>query len=106
IQTNKAGLMFDDLRFEDYYEGISEIKNNNMISISPNPVSEKLSIHTTKINPKQTIQIFNYLGKVFYEDSSFIGDSINTLQFPNGIYFLKYSDTSNFCIRKFVVQHQ
>jgi len=105
IQTNKDGLMFDDLHFEDYVEGIPEIQNDNLISISPNPTSEELSIHRTKVNGNQTIQIFNYTGQVLYDQTNFKEDLIDTRHLPNGIYLLKYSDTKNFSVKRFVVQH-
>lgn len=104
-QTNKDGLMFDDLHFEDYAEGIDEVQNDNLISVSPNPTSEVLQIHRTKVSDKQTIQILNYTGQVLYANANFIGTTIDTRQLANGIYLLKYSDTKSFSIKKFIVQH-
>lgn len=105
IQTNKDGLMFDDFHFEDMIEGIEEIQNDNLISISPNPASDELKIHRTKVNNKSSIQVLNYTGQILYDNLNFIGESIDTRKLSSGIYLLKYSDTKNFSIKKFIVQH-
>ncbi|MFI5219600.1 MAG: T9SS type A sorting domain-containing protein [Bacteroidia bacterium] len=105
IQTNKDGLMFDDLHFEDYVESIPEIQNDNLISISPNPASDELRVHRTTVSDSQKVQVLNYTGQILYDNSNFIGETIDTRQLTNGIYLLKYSDTKNFSIKKFVVQH-
>ncbi len=44
VQTNKEGLMFDDLVFQDYAEGIPEIGNKDIIQLSPNPASIQLNV--------------------------------------------------------------
>jgi hypothetical protein len=80
IQTNKDGLMFDNLHFEDWTEGIQEVQNNRLISISPNPTSDELIIHRTKVSNNSRIQILNYTGQVLYDNSDFIGEPINTRQ--------------------------
>ena len=105
IQTNKDGLMFDDLQFEDMIEGINEIQNDNLISISPNPTSVELRIHRTKVSDNSRVQILNYTGQILSDNSNFIGETINTRPLSDGIYLLKYSDTKNFSIKKFIVQH-
>ena len=97
--------MFDDLHFEDYAEGIQEIQNDNLISISPNPTDGNLFIHKTKNDNKESIQIFNYTGKLMFENSSFTGETIDTRQLTDGIYLLKYSDSNNYSMKKFVVEH-
>jgi hypothetical protein len=101
----RDGWMIDDLNFEDWWEGIEEFKNDNLISISPNPTSDELRIYTTKISDKHQVQILNYAGQVLYANSNFIGETIDTRQFANGIYLLKYSDTKYFSVKRFVVQH-
>jgi hypothetical protein len=99
------GWMIDDINLEDWIEGIQEIQNDNLISISPNPASDELKIHRTKITDNSRIQIMNYTGQVLYENSNFIGETIDTRHLSNGIYLLKYSETKNFSIKRFIVQH-
>ncbi len=89
----------------DILTGMIENDKTDNISISPNPTSDELRIHTTKIADKQTMQILNYTGQILYDNSNFIGTSLDTRQLPNGIYLLKYSDTKSLSVKKFVVQH-
>jgi hypothetical protein len=105
VQTNKDGLMFDDLHFEDWAEGIQEVQNDNLISISPNPTSDKLKIHINKVTDNIRVQVLNYTGQILLDENHFKEQAIDTRQFNNGIYLLKYSDTKNFAIKTFVVQH-
>lgn len=105
FQTNKNGLMFDDLYFDDWIEGIEQIQNDNLISISPNPSSENLFIHGVIGSDKSFIQVFDYTGNMVYENKNFRGNNIDTRNLQNGFYLLKYSDSKNLSIKKFVVQH-
>lgn len=105
IQTNKDGLMFDDLLIEDFTESVSEIENDNLISISPNPAVDILSIHRTTAAAKSHLQIVTTNGQLVYDNFNYLGESIDTKQWSNGIYVLKFSDSKNFSVKKFIVQH-
>lgn len=105
VQTNKEGLMFDDLHFEDWAEGIEEFQNDNLISIFPNPTSDRLTIERARYSDKPKIQIINYNGQVIVDDQNFIGTTIDTQLLTNGIYLLMYSDSKNFAIKKFAINH-
>src|ERR1035437_1425587 len=106
INNPKEGWMIDNIYFGVLVcESVPEIQNDNLISVYPNPASNQLTIHCTKSSDKQTIQIFNYTGQLLYDNQNFNGEIIDTRQFQNGIYLLKYSDTQNFSIKKFIVNH-
>jgi hypothetical protein len=105
IETNQDGWMFGFISVGGIFEGIDEIRNDNLISIDPNPASDKLLLHRTKSSPNQTVQIMNNSGQVLYNNVSFFPETIDVKQFTNGIYVLKYSDGKNFAIKRFVVQH-
>ncbi len=105
IQTNKEGWIIDDFTFNDYWEGIQEIQNNDLISIFPNPTSDGLTIHGTNASSTQIVHVFKNTGQLVYNNSNFQGERIDTRQLSNGIYLLKYSDTKYFSIKKFVVNH-
>ena len=105
IQTNKDGWMIGLVGLQGVFEGIEEIQNDNLLSISPNPTSDEIRIHRTKVSNNQRIQILNCTGQVLYDNSNFNGETIDIRHLPNGIFLLKYSDTKNFCIKKLVVQH-
>jgi hypothetical protein len=105
VQTNKDGLMFDNFHFEDYFEGIDEIQNNNLISIAPNPTSDKLFINSKTSFGNERIQIMDCTGKMIIDTKNFSDKSINTSALANGIYFLKYSNDKNYSIKKFILRH-
>lgn len=105
IQTNKDGLMFDDLHFEDWAEGIPEFQNNDLISVFPNPASNELRIHINDVTGKMKIQVFNYMGIILYENANYNGQALDTYYFINGVYLLKFSDENSCAVKTFIVQH-
>lgn len=106
VQTNKDGIMFDNLVFEDFYESIPEIENDNLIKIYPNPTNSNLFIESNTNAQNAIIQIYNSTGKLLYENYSFNEEYINTkaLNLAKGIYFLKYSDGKHYTVKSFIVQ--
>ncbi|MDO8259969.1 MAG: T9SS type A sorting domain-containing protein, partial [Candidatus Magasanikbacteria bacterium] len=105
LQTFKDGLMFDDFKFIDYFESIEELQNDNLISIYPNPTTYQLNIHSTTSSNRETIQIFNYLGQVVYDNQNFNDERIDIRRLDSGVFYLKYSDTKSYAIKSFVVTH-
>lgn len=103
--TAHDGWIIDNFHLEDWWSGIDEIRDDNLISISPNPTSDKLTILRVKGSYDCTIQIMNSSGNMVFYNTSFFLESIDTKQFKNGIYFLKYSDSKSFAVKRFVVQH-
>ena len=99
------GWIIDNFVLIDYYEGVDEIQNDNLISLAPNPVFNELRVHRTRSTNNSQIQIYNYTGQRILENLNFVGETIDIRQLPNGIYTLRYSDSKNFAIKKFVVQH-
>lgn len=99
------GWAIDDFILSDYYMGVNELRNDNMVSIYPNPVSYQLTIERKASDGNQTVQILNYFGQKIYHNSNFKGASIEVSSLENGIYFLRYSDKDEFSIKRFVVQH-
>lgn len=85
------------------FEGIEEIQNDNLISISPNPVSDELWIQRNNSRVGD-IQILNGTGQTIFDFPTFAGEKIDTRQLNNGIYLLKYVDKKEFATKKFIVQ--
>ena len=104
-QSNKDGLMYDDLHFEDYLESIPEIQNDNLISIFPNPTSDLITINEIKKGSRPKIEIFDFTGHLVFVDKKFSGQTISTKALPSGVYFLKYSDSNSYATKKIVVRH-
>ena len=103
--TLHDGWMIDNIKIEDWTEGINELKNNNLITIVPNPSTNEITLHQMQTNENASVQILNYTGQVLYNNVHFVGETIDTRGLNNGVYLLKYSDTKNSTIQKFVVQH-
>jgi hypothetical protein len=89
IQTNKDGLMFDDLYFDDYMEGIPEFQYN--LSMAPNPFSHSTLISFGQTYENISLEIYNIQGqcitKNHYANCSEITLQRNGLS--EGMYFLK-----------------
>ncbi len=105
ISTNHDGWILDDFQLDDWWEGIEEIKNENLISIYPNPSKDKVYIRTNQTAISQSIQILNYQGQVLYDKNNFTKNYIDISHLKNGIYFLKYSNNLEYSIKRFVVQN-
>ncbi|HOW30305.1 MAG TPA: T9SS type A sorting domain-containing protein [Bacteroidales bacterium] len=104
-QTFKDGLMFDDLHFEDWGEGIDEKPNNRLISISPNPAARILRISTARSFSKKSLLIYDLTGKIIYENQDFSSEYIDISRFPDGMYVIRFVVQDEYAIQRFVVKH-
>ncbi len=95
IQTNKDGLMYDDLHFEDYIESLPEIQSDRLISIFPNPSKDQLTIKQfDKINPANEIRIYNSMGQlILTRKISSLEETINS-GLEKGLYFYSLSNST------------
>jgi len=107
IADTLDGLAYDSFQFCDGSEGIEEKTNASLISIFPNPTDDILYITRLTQPERESVQIFNYIGQLVYEDHCFKSDNIITkkLNLKDGLYFLKYSDTKSYVIKQFIVIH-
>jgi len=108
IQTNKDGIMFDDLYFEDdQVDGIIEFQNDNLISIIPNPTTNSINIMINgndATNEKNDISIFNAMGKIIYQNRiSSNQTTIDLSSFAKGIYFIKVQSGDKIYTDKVIV---
>lgn len=104
-QSFKDGLMFDELHFEDWAEGIEEKPADRLIVISPNPAADILWIKAKQNNTRPKVQVLSLTGQVLYEDLDFDGGYIDTRSLKSGIYLLKYSLPETYEVKKFIVRH-
>ena len=102
-QTNKEGWMIDDFLFEDYWEGIEEHRNDNLISIYPNPASDYLSLERKNYGNNETIEVMDLKGRIILSIRHFKGETLDITSLKAGIYLLKYSDTETVAIKPFAV---
>jgi hypothetical protein len=107
IADTLDGLAYDNFQFCDGVEGIIELLDDALIVVSPNPTSNLLYVNRRTQSEKELVQVFNYTGQLLFEDNDFKSKtiSVKNLKLTDGIYFLKYSDTKRYAMKKFVVQH-
>lgn len=109
IQTYKDGLMFDDLHFVDWVEGIEEFEFINS-KISPNPTNDLARIEFE--NPTAApflLTITDALGRrVHTEQTNQQNITLQTDQLANGIYYYSLISTESReqANGKFVVQRE
>ncbi len=107
IQTNKDGLMYDDLHFEDWVEGTEEIGYDLIKSkCFPNPVKDELVISfDNNFNSKFELYIYNLVGSEIY-NSKTNSNSINlsVSAYEKGTYFYKLVEKTKkkFTVGKFI----
>ncbi len=93
IQTNKDGLMFDNIQIDDCGEGIEELSYDFINSkIFPNPVNNNVLIEfDNKNNSSFEITLLNNSGKVVRNITDIRQSTvnINIQELSSGIYFYK-----------------
>lgn len=94
IQTNRDGLMFDDFSFQDYAEGINEIRNQFSSQVQPNPVIDKARIEFENKNDEIELVLFDNKGTsiIFRKKTTSDNFEIDLKNFPSGNYFYKLTD--------------
>lgn len=105
-QSNKDGLMFDDLFFADFVDGpVNQMVNNDLLSIWPNPANNELCFKFTNLDNNPTIRIYSSLGQLIFERLQFDESSIDLKDFSAGIYFIQFSLNKNSFFKKIQVIH-
>ena len=74
-----------------------------IISLSPNPATNKLAISRKNINSGGQIIIYDGFGKICFRVDNFRNDMIDVSSFPEGIYIIYYSDLQSYAVKKFIV---
>lgn len=85
IQTNKDGLMFDDLTFVDLIEGIDENQNSNLVSFYPNPFTDNLTITLNKKEPVE-LTLYDITARKLLQQKFTTTTTITTAYLASGIY--------------------
>ena len=79
----------------------SEIENN--FEVYPNPASDYVTIKNYGKN--KMVQIYNSSGQILYNNPEYYGQKINTKQWSNGLYLLKYFDGNSVTSKKIILNH-
>ena len=91
IDNHKDGLMFDDLLFEDYAEGIEKQKLEPL-ELYPNPVTNSLTIKADQFSGSNCVlNIYRSDGKLQYQIIQNLNNItvLNVADYPGGIYLLE-----------------
>lgn len=90
--------------------GIKDYLSAGLISVSPNPASNQLNIHTSSVtsslvsNDDVTVSIMNVLGEIVQEEKQkwMNNMSVNINRLAPGVYFLQMKSESGSVVKKFV----
>ena len=98
IETNKEGWMIDYFQLADWWEGIEELSNCDLVKIYPNPV-ENVSViewDNTK-NESYSIEFYNMLGEKQKVVKNIKSNKfeIHKNNFSSGVYICKLINKKN-----------
>ena len=80
--------------------GVQAYDNNRTINVYPNPVSNELVIEITGNKDKQAYEIYNSIGQVVYKGSLVEKTTVQTTDFPSGVYMIKLENGKTFEFKK------
>ena len=90
ISTNCSGIVSSALN-----------ELNEKISIYPNPSNGKLFISTSEVI--KSIKVTNIIGKEIYSSNNFNDNSIDLINFNNGVYFIDLSTEKGTITKKIIL---
>ena len=107
IPDSLDGLAFDYLTFVDYAEYADYEKNDDVISIYPNPVQNVIYFKKNKNINSAIVKIYDIKGNPIYENDKFEEDfiDIKKLNLPNGVYMIKFNDGEHITVKKIIVKN-
>lgn len=102
IETYKDGLMFDNIYFNDYAEGINEL-SASYIQIFPNPTSDKISFQTKANLTIKSLAFFDILGNECYNKKLDQEKELSLNFLDSGVYFLIF-ETDQGSVKQLLVK--
>jgi len=97
------GMMGSFVVLDTTSTGVSDINSSNNFSVFPNPTSGLLNIVSTD-NEKASVNIFNSFGEKIHSAVSRTSTTLQTADFPSGIYFIHIRTSNNSYTQKFIKQ--
>lgn len=88
------------------FVGVKELNSQLIVSVSPNPVSDDVTVQMPLPLEKATLTVFDLKGrmlKVIQANGNKI--QIDVREFDNGVYVLKLADKKNSSTARFTVMH-
>jgi len=113
IPSNKDGLMFDNLNFADWAEGIEELQSNHLLHLSPNPVSTELHITLDEPINNGTVSLMSYEGKpclpagkvIMHQQINNTSATLDLSAIAPGMYYVLFRSEKIVAVKKVVVAH-
>jgi hypothetical protein len=103
--SSKDGWMIDNIFSLYYFEAVPQIRNDNLISIYPNPTNGNLYIHSNKPISKHTaISVFNLQGLEVYKTDRVTENTYLNLSLPEGVYMLRYARGDEFAMKRVLIE--
>jgi hypothetical protein len=100
IQTNRDGLMFDDLYLMEYYSAIKENEALSTFSFSPNPANNMITLKYNTTD-KTRLELYSIEGCLL---GTFLPlPQLDLSLFPGGVYFLKLIGEGGSCTHKLII---
>lgn len=107
VATANSYLYVDELTFTGIIAGIKENESLNKITISPNPVTNFLSVNLSGVKEKiLSIDIFNVQGRLVKSVKTDLpnGSRIKIADLPSGNYVMKISTSIGSISKNFIKQ--
>ncbi len=99
-----VGLTGINFKYIDNYIDFTSVENAQQeslkVTVSPNPCTNNLHINISKENKLCNIIIYDYTGKVQYNNTMKNSKTIDVKAWASGIYFIEINTTENIIIRK------
>jgi hypothetical protein len=103
--TYNSLLKSDQYQSECFNVGTDEHRLQRMISLSPNPAAEQLTLIMNGIRDKATYQIFTISGLITQEGHLNLGKTQIDVSFmPDGVYFVRVQDEKGVQVAKLIIQ--
>ena len=84
---------------------IHEMQSSINFNLSPNPAHDNFTLTLNQAPSNATIQIFNTVGKIIYNKAlNKKQETINSVQFSSGVYFVRVSNGEKQFIKKLIIQ--
>ncbi|MFZ6665064.1 T9SS type A sorting domain-containing protein, partial [Peijinzhouia sedimentorum] len=103
--TNEAGTAYgNEEQFISLITGIQSADKDKFISVYPNPVSNELMIEYTGNKEIVSFEILNKLGQIILKGNLVERTTIETSNFPLGIYLIRFNMGKTYVVKKLIKQ--
>lgn len=103
-ETNKDGWIIDNFQVHNFWSGIRDIANDNLISIYPNPAKDAIYIRSNySYKADAIVTIFDLSGRVVVPKQSVSEDGVLPVSLPDGNYRLIYDTGSELSVKQLVI---